>query len=279
MKNYKAVLFAVMVMLFFSCSEEKKLWEEAKAKNTVAAYKSFIEQNPNSAYADSANSKLELFEWENTTSNDQISSYRVYLKKYPDGKYAKEARIKIDSLAPSFSQVEAVLNISLPDGLITNYSGEYVPKLPDDFFSPKSEDWSTARDIIVDPLFLNDYQTKRAGHKISNWPYVARIEHYFYQEDDPESPPSVSGGCDTTMAVIIEKHGKPNAITSFTFEKGDKATVNWYGPIFIMADEENNIKSLGGFPSLLLGDKKLKANLNEDIKTRMEKIKAKLISK
>lgn len=183
------------------------------------------------------------------------------------------------SQSTSFSQVEDILTVSLSYDYVTSYSGNYNPKLPAGFFSQKAEDWATARNIIIDPAFLNSYQTERLGRKISNWAYAAHMELNFYNEETQSSPPSVGSGSDSLMAVIIAKHGEPTAITSFTYSSGQKAIVNWYGPIFLIVDKNDNVESLGGFPSLLLGDEILMAHYNENIKARMAKIKKKLIGK
>lgn len=94
--NYFFIV-AILMSLTYSCSFEKRDWEEAKKVNTIQAYQAFLKQHPKGELADSAKYSLELAYFEKAKSSNTIQASEEYLKRYPKGRFAEKAQASIMS--------------------------------------------------------------------------------------------------------------------------------------------------------------------------------------
>lgn len=97
MKVSKITMPIAMSLFFLGCAS--KHFEEAVEKDTVYAYKSFLEEYGDSDYADQAKEKLSILMAYNTAkSRDTIIGYNYFLSVYGSSKYAYEVTKKRDYL-------------------------------------------------------------------------------------------------------------------------------------------------------------------------------------
>ena len=72
---------------------------ETSPAGKAALYQRFVDQYPDSRFAQNAKDKADDIYYGLTNEEGSINSYSMYLRKYPDGKHSKVARLKLDTLA------------------------------------------------------------------------------------------------------------------------------------------------------------------------------------
>ncbi len=96
-----AVFTFTTVLLFCGCGTTKQ-YEQAKTTNTIAAYESFLAENPKSKFTEQArlelNSLYEEKDWNNALATSTIAGYKQFIAKYPDGRFGAEAGKRIAEL-------------------------------------------------------------------------------------------------------------------------------------------------------------------------------------
>lgn len=71
---------------------ERYDWNDAKSKNTSAAYKKYINSHKNGQHIKEAQVLIEELElWEKAVASKDYNNYNNYYSKYPDGKFSKQA--------------------------------------------------------------------------------------------------------------------------------------------------------------------------------------------
>jgi outer membrane protein assembly factor BamD (BamD/ComL family) len=76
-------------------------WEDVKAENSMESYRSFIEQYPETAFADLAVIailEIEKAIWENVIEENTIETYQQFIEDHPDSEYAELAEKRIIDL-------------------------------------------------------------------------------------------------------------------------------------------------------------------------------------
>lgn len=76
--------FAIFLLILTAgCGSEASHWEKTKQTNTAEAYKSFLNNYPNSQYVAEAKTRIEELEWADTKAKNTLEGYRDYTAKYP----------------------------------------------------------------------------------------------------------------------------------------------------------------------------------------------------
>jgi outer membrane protein assembly factor BamD (BamD/ComL family) len=104
-------LILLCFFFFFSCSNEKKDWKNAEAKNTIEAYNEFLSEHPEGSFADKARFKILKIQksyFEEAESKNTIQAYEDFLKQFPKGSFADKARSKIQEIEKfNFKEAES----------------------------------------------------------------------------------------------------------------------------------------------------------------------------
>lgn len=118
----KKLLMLVLLcfFVFFSCSFEKKRWENAESENTIEAYEVYLKKYSEGKYVEKANAGIEELIWLSTLEDNSINGHESYLKKYPEGKYTNNAKAKIREMY--FKAAELENTISAYEGFLKKYS-------------------------------------------------------------------------------------------------------------------------------------------------------------
>jgi hypothetical protein len=74
-------------------------WNEAKGKNTVSSYRSYLLLFPTGKHLKDGKVNIEELIFRDCEKSGKIELYEQYLKEYPTGKYTKEARENLANLA------------------------------------------------------------------------------------------------------------------------------------------------------------------------------------
>lgn len=77
-----------------SSALEKKVFAEAEAAETIAAYGEYLNQYPRGVFADEARSRQEKLRFRQAEAADTAAAYGAYLNQYPQGVFAAEARAR-----------------------------------------------------------------------------------------------------------------------------------------------------------------------------------------
>ncbi len=89
-------------------TEEKTLWERAKAEDTVSAYFTYMNNTTEKQYWDLAKERIselkndsqsqELNDWNTAQQEDTVEAYKKYIRKYPLGNYYAKAMFRLNRL-------------------------------------------------------------------------------------------------------------------------------------------------------------------------------------
>lgn len=102
MKKDNYFLMAIMTLILISCKDKvKESYKRVKKINDVELYKTFIKENYNSSYADSAMVLLQKKEFSLLTSIEDCNNYK---RKYPKSIFIKKA----DSIIQQIEFTQAI---------------------------------------------------------------------------------------------------------------------------------------------------------------------------
>jgi formylglycine-generating enzyme required for sulfatase activity len=90
-------------------SEEKRRWQGALEADTVLGYRRFIEDFPESVYANQARTQLAVLDekaWQELSAEDSVPAYEDYLDIFPDGIHQAEALQRIDAIRQAEAKKE-----------------------------------------------------------------------------------------------------------------------------------------------------------------------------
>ena len=112
--------------------------------------------------------------------------------------------------------------------------------IPDEL---QKESWETAERIAADDLFM--ISNSEGDYNI--WAALEGNEALFHTDKIPHN--LFNSG---TFEYIEDEYGDPDYISSFRLTSGEKKSVYWYGPIFLITNEnKGEIVGVGGWPSRL----------------------------
>lgn len=96
--NKWLILAIIAALLLVSCSSEKRDWAKAESENTIQSYENFLECHPESSFANTAKSRLELLYFRKADSANTIQAFRHFLEKFPEGALGKNAKSRLEDL-------------------------------------------------------------------------------------------------------------------------------------------------------------------------------------
>ncbi len=103
--------------VFHLKQDEVAAWAEAKAANTLAGYRQFLEAFPESNYVQEARKQIAGLEeeaaWNRAKTINTLAAYDDYLDAYPQGRYAEEAEERMEALDEEKAWRQAVARASL----------------------------------------------------------------------------------------------------------------------------------------------------------------------
>ena len=124
-KVFHKITILIAFVILTSCSPEKNHWEEARSKNSISAYKKFLEQYPKGEFTEQANLQIESLYFENAKILNTIEAYKDFLERYPEGKLVEQANIGIMGIY--YEQAKVTGSISACIDFIDRYSkGDYI---------------------------------------------------------------------------------------------------------------------------------------------------------
>ncbi len=115
-KVFHKITILIAFVILTSCSSEKNHWEEARSKNSISAYKKFLEQYPKGEFTEQANIGIMGIYYEQAKVTGSISACIDFIDRYSKGDYIKQARKMIEKIYTGFSK-EKVMKIDS----ISNY--------------------------------------------------------------------------------------------------------------------------------------------------------------
>ncbi|WP_173379519.1 tol-pal system YbgF family protein [Fibrobacter succinogenes] len=118
-------------------------FREIQAQNTFKAYLTYLNDNPDGAFRDEAETGI----FELVKSSNRLKDYEIYLKRFPNGKYVNEAKA---ALKGSSSSGPSVMEYQAP---------EYVAEEP----APEVED--DEEEVEEAPKVKNKKAAKKAAKK------------------------------------------------------------------------------------------------------------------
>ena len=105
------LLTPLILLLVSSCAGSPPIsWEEASTRNTVGAYREYLEENPRGVHRDeAAEARSNLVEqkkrrdredrdYELTITVDNISDYKKFIAEYPDSQYVPDIEERLENL-------------------------------------------------------------------------------------------------------------------------------------------------------------------------------------
>lgn len=119
-------------------------FREIQAQNTFKAYLTYLNDNPDGAFRDEAETGI----FELVKSSNRLKDYEIYLKRFPNGKYVNEAKA---ALKGSSSSGPSVMEYQAP---------EYVAEEP----APEVED-DDEEEVEEAPKVKNKKAAKKAAKK------------------------------------------------------------------------------------------------------------------
>ena len=86
-------------LLLAGCDTPEHDWTRAKAVNTMAAYRSFVDAHPESDHAENARARLRAlqdeFDWASAQWTNTDGAFKNYLQSDPGGRHVQEAQAQV----------------------------------------------------------------------------------------------------------------------------------------------------------------------------------------
>jgi hypothetical protein len=89
---------AMLAALFLLTACGPSPWEQAQQANTVEAFETFVQANPQSEFAPIALTRIDELLWVEASTANSIETYERYLAKHPDGSHSAAAHLQIADL-------------------------------------------------------------------------------------------------------------------------------------------------------------------------------------
>lgn len=92
----------LLIALLAACDN----FDEVRKQNTIEAYESYIDQNPESRHLLEARTKLEGLMIERARSDKSLASYDAYLERFPKGAFARDAFTEREAYLWDWAEIE-----------------------------------------------------------------------------------------------------------------------------------------------------------------------------
>jgi hypothetical protein len=204
-------------LVFISCSGEKKNWENAISKNSIAAYEDYLELYPQGKFADEAKLRIETIYFEKAEATNTIKTYEDFLKRYSEGQFADRARSKIEAIY--FDQAKSVNSVEAYEDFLKRYSeGQFADRARSEIEALLFDQAKTLNSVEAYEDFLEKYPEGKFADQARQM--LEEIFPSFSKEKvfKIESISSVVG----TGEVSFTKGSKPNTL---------KITINVTAPV------------------------------------------------
>lgn len=139
--NLSRFVTLLVLILFIGCNRIENRWNEAKSINSIDSYNSFILENSESSYADSARRKIIELNYFEALRINSVESLENFLMQYPQDTLASKARGIHEKLLWDRAIEEKTLGLyekylaTYPDGTFgerikVEFSSEWFNELP-----------------------------------------------------------------------------------------------------------------------------------------------------
>jgi hypothetical protein len=213
MKNQLTInefLPLILFLILIGCNTTEKKWEEAQSVNNFDSYNSFIQEFPESNYADSARRKIIELNYYEALRINTVESLENFLMQYPQDTLASKARNIHEKLLWDKALEEKTL------GLYEKYLSTY----PEGIFGKKfkvelSSDWFSKLPVCKDDLSVIQENAVRKGQNtiyklkslsVSGPQSTKKIANgnYIFMPDPKRGATVVSGVAQTSIANVYK---------------------------------------------------------------------------
>ncbi len=98
MNRICAIFISILILCICSCGNPEKEFSEAKKRNTVESYQTFLNKYSESEFAAQAKKELENLEYKIVYDSNSIMEYKNFLDKYPDSDFVDQVKEKLANL-------------------------------------------------------------------------------------------------------------------------------------------------------------------------------------
>jgi hypothetical protein len=169
---------------------DRQAWEDAKAINTLAAYKSYRSRFPNGDFRPLADKRIAEFEdyeaWQQAKAAGTKVTFVKYLDDYPSGGYSEVAILSLEKLVSRIDSFEVV-------GLRQSESGRHVKKIAAKNVQLLEICQLTTKDLeitlgqklyiqIIDPNGVIQFNEELGSGIIKSYPTQRRIQYTLLAE-------------------------------------------------------------------------------------------------
>lgn len=95
MKTSRSICL-LATLLLVGCSSTQSDWEQARTRDTVAAYRTFLDKHPNTAQAVQARNRIQALQdeqaWAQARQAHTDEAFEAYLRQQPSGMHIAEAQ-------------------------------------------------------------------------------------------------------------------------------------------------------------------------------------------
>lgn len=175
MKYKDFCLIVILTSIFFyQCTSMQDAYKEVKNRDTISAYRKFIEEYPNTILADSSKVRIEFLNFKIAEKKHTVDSYKNFSDNYPNSKYGDIIYKKIDSLY--FQKAIISKNIDLLEKYVRdNPDGQYVNAAISEIYSRLIKQQGDRGNEIFNN-YLNQYPIGIVANLAIAW-----LEEYYYK--------------------------------------------------------------------------------------------------
>ncbi len=135
MHIYLRFILGLSGLAIVACADEA--WDAAEEEDTIAAYETYIEQNPDARRAADARARIVAIEWDAAKESDDLSVIAAFVERHPDNPFRAEADAVVSALHAAESEAfnesfdqDLMDFLSFKDGNWTKVMGETRGDLP-----------------------------------------------------------------------------------------------------------------------------------------------------
>ncbi|MDH4047885.1 MAG: hypothetical protein OEW68_08830 [Gammaproteobacteria bacterium] len=89
----------MITVLCVACDPAGKKWQEAKEADTVPAYRSFLDEHPESKYGAQALQAIDDLTYQSAVSANTEDEFEEYIRNFPEGASVSDARARLEKLS------------------------------------------------------------------------------------------------------------------------------------------------------------------------------------
>lgn len=93
------IIFSILLFMMYSCKNPVEPYKNARQKNTIEAYQSFISDFAGTEYADSATQQIRQLKFEKASNANSIESYESFIAEFQESSQTDTAKERILQLS------------------------------------------------------------------------------------------------------------------------------------------------------------------------------------